>query len=91
MRGETYGGGHVAHTGQLFFPEAMSDSVFTRAPYAAHKGERTLQSEDRIFGRDGAGGMLALATAGDEFTATTTIAMDPRATSVPWRLNARGA
>jgi protocatechuate 3,4-dioxygenase beta subunit len=85
-RGETYDGGHVAHTGQLFFPEAVSDAVFTRAPYAAHAGRRTLQTEDGIFGRDGSGGMLALqADGGDGYTARTTMGIDRAAARVPMR------
>jgi protocatechuate 3,4-dioxygenase beta subunit len=83
VRGETYVGGHVAHTGQLFFPEATSDAVFERSPYAAHRGRRTRQADDPIWSRNESSGMLELATAGDEAFATTTIAIDPSVTRSP--------
>ena len=44
-----YVGGHVCHTGQLFFPEDISDAVAKTQPYAAHHTERTRQEEDHVF------------------------------------------
>jgi hypothetical protein len=49
IAGETYGGGHIAHTGQLYFPEHESDEIVTLPPYVAHAGRRMLQWEDFIF------------------------------------------
>ena len=34
--GDTYKGGHVSHTGQLFFPEDVTDEVATLQPYVNH-------------------------------------------------------
>src|SRR5437763_13514165 len=46
---ETYAGGHVCHTGQLFFPDEISDAVARLRPYSNHKGERTRHDEDDVF------------------------------------------
>jgi hypothetical protein len=76
--GETYGGGHVAHTGHLFLPEAVSDEVFRRPPYASHGGERQRQVDDPIFAEGGPGGVVALRPGGPEgYVAVTTVAFDP--------------
>ncbi|WP_207956203.1 intradiol ring-cleavage dioxygenase [Rubrobacter marinus] len=48
--GDTYEGGHVSHTGQLFFPEDVTAQVATLEPYSSH-GEVPIvsQAEDGIF------------------------------------------
>jgi protocatechuate 3,4-dioxygenase beta subunit len=83
VRGETYDGGHVAHTGQLFLPEALSDQVFAQGPYAAHAGRRTLQPEDGIFSHAGGSGLLAPTAGGGGYVATTILGVDPGASRVP--------
>lgn len=48
--GGKYAGGHVSHTGQLFFPEDITEQVAKLEPYANRlRVHRTLQSEDGIF------------------------------------------
>ncbi len=48
---ETYEGGTTAHTGQLFFDDAVSDAVFETDPYANRPDdERTENGEDNILG-----------------------------------------
>ena len=44
-----YGGGHVCHTGQLFFPEDLTADIGRLQPYVDHRIERTLQAEDGVF------------------------------------------
>lgn len=54
-RDGTYEGGHVAHTGQLFFADKQVNEVYELEPYADHEGTRTLLSADSIYlGGDGA-------------------------------------
>ncbi|MHA6795941.1 hypothetical protein ACVGVM_20860 [Pseudonocardia bannensis] len=36
-------------TSQLFFDEAVTDAVYTAAPYSDHTGRDTTNSDDRIF------------------------------------------
>lgn len=85
--GQTYVGGHVDHTGQLFFDDATSDAVFKLAPYATHTGNRTTNAGDNILdGHAGAPGFLVALTplkAGspaDGFLGTITLGVDPNAT-----------
>jgi len=83
-------GGHVSHTGQLFFPEDVTEQVATLAPYAKRLNvHRTTQSEDHIFQtQHGSASMVNLArlengsNAGG-FLATVTLAVDPEATPAP--------
>lgn len=43
-------GGHVAHVGQLFFPEEVTDAIARLPAYAAHAGTHlTRHAEDDIF------------------------------------------
>ena len=51
---DTYAGGTTAHTGQLFFDDAISDAVFQTDAYANRpEDERTENSEDNILGDHG--------------------------------------
>ena len=49
--GTTYRGGRIAHTGQIFFPEAIAAPLMQAGAYAAHKIRRTTQAEDGVFTR----------------------------------------
>jgi protocatechuate 3,4-dioxygenase beta subunit len=79
--GTRYAGGHVAHTGQLFFPEAMSDKVFAGPPYRRHHGERTRNGDDGIYaGAGGAAAVLRLTPAPARLVGTVTLGVNPTAT-----------
>jgi protocatechuate 3,4-dioxygenase beta subunit len=83
-------GGHVSHTGQLFFPEDVTEQVSKLAPYAKRLSvHRTTQGEDHIFqSQHGSASMVSLtrlekgSDAGG-FLATVTLAVDPEATPAP--------
>ncbi len=67
-------------TSQLFFDEAMSDAIYTQAPYSS-KGQRTtLNANDGIFATDGEQLTLKVVKNEDEsvggYTATFYIALD---------------
>jgi hypothetical protein len=85
LRGDTYGGGHAAHTGQLYFPEALSDRVFTAGPYALHQGTRLRQPDDPIFNDGGSSGLLSVSpmtvgSSGEEgYGGAVAFAIDPTA------------
>ena len=54
-------GGHVVHTGQLFFPAGITNAVYAKQPYAAHgTTPDTSNPEDSIFRNGGSKGMLKL-------------------------------
>ena len=57
--GDTYRGGHVAHTGQVFFPEEITVDLMQRDAYAEHQGARMRQADDGIF--QGQGGATSTA------------------------------
>jgi protocatechuate 3,4-dioxygenase beta subunit len=41
--------GNVVHTGQLFFDDALTDTVFSRKPYSARGARDTRNRDDSIF------------------------------------------
>jgi hypothetical protein len=45
----TYSGGHISHTGQLFFNDTLTDSVALISPYSNHTIVRTRNSDDGIY------------------------------------------
>ena len=87
--GKTYDGGHVSHTGQLFFDDAISDQVFLLEPYAGRPDEqRTTNDQDNILGdhEDEPGFLLNLTPLSDDwltdgFLGTITVSVDPSTTS----------
>lgn len=85
---DTYAGGHVSHTGQLFFDDAVSDRVYETDAYGGRdNGQRTRNGDDNILGdREDEPGFLLALTPVDEgdlaagFVGTITIGVDPNAT-----------
>jgi len=84
-----YAGGHVAHTGQFFFPEDLTERIARIEPYARRLAvHRTTQVEDHVFNEQhGAECMLTMERLGkadsDGFRAIATLAIDPEATPSP--------
>jgi protocatechuate 3,4-dioxygenase beta subunit len=54
-------GRNLEFTSQLYFDDAFSDTVFTRAPYSAKTGTRTPNERDGIYRQGGRQLMLAVA------------------------------
>jgi protocatechuate 3,4-dioxygenase beta subunit len=83
---EVYAGGHVAHTGQLFFPEDVSRFVEATHPYSSVKVRRTTLEQDMVFNGQGGAGSVAQLTPvtstqlSDGYVATLVVAVDPEAT-----------
>ena len=46
-------GGNVVHTGQLYFPDALTDTVYRRAPYNRRPGRSTRNAADSVYGTAG--------------------------------------
>jgi protocatechuate 3,4-dioxygenase beta subunit len=97
VAGDTYAGGHVSHTGQLFFPEDITAQVAGMEPYASRANvHRTLHSEDGIFlSQHGGDSIVSLSRLGarsnpDRFVATVTLAVDPDAVPAPAGGRGRG-
>jgi protocatechuate 3,4-dioxygenase beta subunit len=45
--------GNVVHTGQLYFPDSMTDAVYRRAPYSARGSRDVRNASDSIYRRGG--------------------------------------
>ncbi len=86
---QKYAGGHVAHTGQVFFPEDLTARIARLEPYAKRLAvHRTTQVEDHVFNEQhGSECMLTMERLGktdsDGFRATVTLAVDPEANPRP--------
>ena len=57
-------GGSVVHTGQLFFPESLTDAVHRRAPYNRRPNRDTRNATDSIYRNGGSRSMLKLSKSG---------------------------
>ena len=62
-------------TSQLYFDDAVSDKVFTQAPYSTKTGNRTRNERDGIFGQGGRQLMLAVAESGAGYKGTFDIGL----------------
>ena len=66
-------GGTVVHTGQLFFPDPLTDKVYTVSPYDT-RGERDVRNaSDAIYRNGGSRSMLTLAKSGSGYVARITM------------------
>jgi len=80
-----YRGGHVSHTGQLFFPDAVSTEVYRLVPYTSNRVPRTYNGEDGVYTREnGSRVVLKLRKLGagvpGGFLGAITLVVDPAAT-----------
>ena len=66
-------GGNVVHTGQLFFPDTLTDAVYRNAPYRTRPNRTTRNGDDSIFVNGGKRGMLTLRTSGTGYTGAVTM------------------
>jgi protocatechuate 3,4-dioxygenase beta subunit len=66
-------GGNVVHTGQLFFPEALTDAVYRRTPYNRRPNRDMRNATDSIFRNGGAKSMLRLAKRGNGYVGRVTM------------------
>jgi protocatechuate 3,4-dioxygenase beta subunit len=66
-------GGNVVHTGQLYFPDTMTDAVYAKAPYSSRPGRDVRNADDAIFRNGGSRSMLGLRKSGAGYIATITM------------------
>ncbi len=57
-------GGDVLHTGQLYFPDALTDVVYRQAPYSRRPSREVRNATDPIFRNGGKGSTLRLRRSG---------------------------
>jgi protocatechuate 3,4-dioxygenase beta subunit len=53
-------GGNVVHTGQLYFPDRVTDAVYRRAPYSRRPNRTTRNAADSIYRNGGSRSTLRL-------------------------------
>jgi protocatechuate 3,4-dioxygenase beta subunit len=53
-------GGNVIHTGQLFFPDTMTNAVYRRSPYNKRPNRDMLNANDSIFVNGGSKSLVAV-------------------------------
>jgi protocatechuate 3,4-dioxygenase beta subunit len=46
-------GGNVLHTGQLYFPDSVTDAVYKKAPYSRRPNRSTRNPDDAIYRNGG--------------------------------------
>jgi protocatechuate 3,4-dioxygenase beta subunit len=66
-------GGNVVHTGQLYFPDSVTDKVYTRAPYSSRPGRSTRNPDDSIYRNGGSRSTLKLKKVGNAYTGSITM------------------
>jgi protocatechuate 3,4-dioxygenase beta subunit len=81
----TYSGGHVSHTGQLFFDDAISGQVYLLAPYTSDTAARVLDPADSVYTEQGGSKSLVKlsllgATVANGFLGTVTLGVNPAST-----------
>jgi protocatechuate 3,4-dioxygenase beta subunit len=62
-------GGSVVHTGQLFFQDKLTDTVYKRAPYNKRPGRTTRNANDSIFVNGGSKSIMRLTKSGSGYIA----------------------
>ncbi len=83
-----YQSGHISHTGQIFFPDEITDRVYQLPAYAKNQEGRMPLKSDGIFNEGGAQSMARLTlmdpkNPGNGFFSETVLVIDPTATPRP--------
>jgi protocatechuate 3,4-dioxygenase beta subunit len=83
--GTTYAGGHVSHTGQLLFDDAVSSQVFKLAPYTSDTAARVLNTDDHVYTTQGGSKVLVKlsklgVTVSKGYSGAITLIVDPAST-----------
>jgi protocatechuate 3,4-dioxygenase beta subunit len=64
---KVYLGGRTLHTGQLFFPDALTDIVYRRTPYASRPDRDPRNAGDSIYRNGGSRSLLKLSRSGNGY------------------------
>ena len=66
-------GGNVVHTGQLYFPDAVTDRVYRQAPYSSRSGRDTRNADDAIYRNGGKRSLVSLRKRSSGYVAAITM------------------
>src|SRR5512132_862806 len=64
MHVRVYLGGNVIHTGQLYFPEKVTDAVYKRSPYRRRTNRDTRNATDFVYRNGGRRSLLSMRRSG---------------------------
>jgi protocatechuate 3,4-dioxygenase beta subunit len=70
---KVYLGGRTVHTGQLFFPDSLTDAVDRRSPYSSRGSRTTRNATDSIFRNGGKRSLLKLTKSGSGYVGRITM------------------
>jgi protocatechuate 3,4-dioxygenase beta subunit len=70
---KVYLGGRTVHTGQLFFPDTLTDTVYKRSPYNQRGSRDARNATDSIFRNGGRRSLLKLAKSGTGYVGRITM------------------
>ena len=62
--------GNVVHTGQLYFPDRVTDAVYRRSPYSGRPGRDVRNAADAIYRNGGKRSLLGLKKNGSGYIGT---------------------
>ncbi len=65
--------GNVVHTGQLYFPDSLTDKVFRRKPYSRRPNRTTRNAKDFVFADGGRRSLLSVRKVAGVYVATITM------------------
>lgn len=66
-------GGNVVHTGQVYFPDKLTDAVYRRRPYSRRPVRDTRNGDDFIFRDGGSRSMVRLVKRGNGYVGHATL------------------
>jgi protocatechuate 3,4-dioxygenase beta subunit len=69
---KVYLGGRTVHTGQLFFPESLTDLVYRRSPYSQRPNRDRRNATDSIFRNGGSRSLLRMRKSGAGYVGSIT-------------------
>jgi protocatechuate 3,4-dioxygenase beta subunit len=70
--------GNVVHTGQLYFPDSVTDAVYRSAPYADRPDRTTRNADDPIFRNGGSRSLVRLRRSVAAYVASITMGVHRR-------------
>jgi len=53
-------GGNVVHTGQLYFPDTLTDAVYRKAPYSSRPSRETRNANDSVYRNGGSKSLMRI-------------------------------
>ena len=65
--------GNVVHTGQLYFPDSLTDRVFRRRPYSRRPNRTTRNVDDFVFANGGRRSLLRVRKSAGLYLGTITM------------------